>query len=71
MQAVLERLLVCVGMSRRAETALLYEMDSDVEALLKEPPASAPQGSGYFVSYVSRVFHSMDPKLKREDAYSC
>ena len=68
MQAVLKQLLSCIGLSGSADTALLHDMDSDLEALL-EAPSLAPQRRPYFMSSVVTVLHCLDaPKLNSEDA---
>ena len=57
MQAVLKRLLICIGLSSAAKAEL--EMDGDLEALLEAP--SAAQGP-YFASSVSAVLHTLRPE---------
>jgi hypothetical protein len=60
----------CIGLSTSADTALYHDIDSDLEALLEDPPKSAPPENPYFVSSVSRTLQSLhvEPSSKAEDA---
>ena len=69
MQSILNRLMSCIGLSGSADTALVHDMDSDLETLLEAPRSSAPEGGVYFVSSVSPVLKNLGgSKLGREDA---
>lgn len=56
MQAVLKRLLICIGLSRAATEP---EMDGDLEALLEAPSL---QPGPYFASSVSAVLQTLRPE---------
>ena len=57
MQAVLKRLLICIGLSSAAKAEL--EMDDDLEALLAAPSL---QPGPYFASSVSAVLQTLRPE---------
>lgn len=69
MQAALKQLLACIGLSDSTDTAMMHDMDNDLEALLEAPRSTPVTGGAYFVSTVSTVLQNLgSSKLDREDA---